>query len=48
MPDYVTISANFEATGSALTASELEPQRIHRPDPAPASAQEVVSTQTTT
>jgi hypothetical protein len=42
MADYVTMVANFEATGAALAASEPNVRPIHRPDFAPDAAIEVV------
>jgi hypothetical protein len=47
MPDYVTIAANAEAAGAALTASGYGVRLIHRPDLAPATVVEVAPTQTT-
>jgi hypothetical protein len=47
MPDYVTLAANFEATGAALTPCELATRLIHRPNPGCRTAKEVTPTQTT-
>jgi hypothetical protein len=47
MPDYVTIAANAEATGAALTASELAARLIHQPDLARRERKEVTPTPTT-
>jgi hypothetical protein len=47
MPDYVTIAANTEATGAALTASELAARLIHRPDLAHRQRKEVTPTPAT-
>jgi hypothetical protein len=44
MPDNVTIAANIEAAGAALTAGELEARLIHRPE---TTGQEVTPTPTT-
>jgi hypothetical protein len=44
MPDYVSIGANSEATGAALTACEPDAQLIHRPKTA---RREVTPTPTT-
>jgi hypothetical protein len=47
MPAYVTITANVEATGAALTPCELPARLIHRPDPTPQRQKEVTPTTTT-
>jgi hypothetical protein len=39
MSDYLTIAANLEATGAALTASEPMARLIHRPHPTPRQRQ---------
>jgi hypothetical protein len=47
MPTYVTIIANIEATGAALTRHELDTRPIHHPDPTRSATKEVPPTPTT-